>query len=312
MPPILALLMFLVGAGLTIWATEELIKGLVGLSTALKVSAFVAGVVLSGFEAENIAVGITASLNGSSQLALGTIYGGAIFLVCVALGLGALLFPLEVNLPKGFIILFALSPVISGLALIEPVTPRWVGVVLLLVFVGAIVYLIIASRGHTFLLSKEVEEGATEKSSLAKAIFLTIGGIALIVLGGELVTQGAENIISGFGIPAGIMGMIITPAAIELEEIIRQAVPSKSGRHDISAGNLIGTLLYFLIFNNGIIALVAPVKIDPQVIRLDFPFLVIVTFIAAIFLWRGKVGRGAGLFLLASYVVYVGLHFVFN
>jgi cation:H+ antiporter len=187
-----------------------------------------------------------------------------------------------------------------------------VGGVLLLVFVAAIIYLIKASHGHAFLINEEIEEAEEEKSSLPKAVLLTLGGIGLITLGGELVTQGAENIIGGFGIPAAIMGMVVTPAAIELEEIIRQAVPSKAGRHDISAGNLIGTLLYFLLFNNAIIALLAPVKIDPQVVRLDFPFLVVITFTTAIFLWRGKVGRGAGLFLVTSYLVYVGLHFIGN
>jgi hypothetical protein len=30
------------------------------------------------------------------------------------------------------------------------------------------------------------------------------------------------------------MGMIITPAAIEAEEVIRQAVPSREGRHDVA------------------------------------------------------------------------------
>ena len=35
---------------------------------------------------------------------MGTVFGGAIFLVCVALGLGAVLYPLRVRLPRGFLV----------------------------------------------------------------------------------------------------------------------------------------------------------------------------------------------------------------
>src|SRR2546429_1483691 len=108
------------------------------------------------------------------------------------------------------------------------------------------------------------------------------------------------------------MGMIETPAAIELEEVARQVVPSKRGRHDVSAGNLIGTLLYFVLFNLGFIALLTPVRVDPQVLRLDWPLLILVTWIATGFLWRKRVGRVAGGLLLLTYVVYVTLHVLFR
>src|SRR5205807_1626891 len=113
-------------------------------------------------------------------------------------------------------------------------------------------------------------------------------------------------------VPAFFMGMIVAPAAIELEEVFRQAIPSKEGRHDVSAGNLVGTLLYFLLFNLGLVALLTPVKVDPLVRQLDWPFLVVVTFLATVFLWRGRVGRGAGVLLLLAYVAYIILHVIFR
>jgi cation:H+ antiporter len=83
------------------------------------------------------------------------------------------------------------------------------------------------------------------------------------------------------------MGMVVAPAAIELEEIIRQAVPTREGHPEVSAGNLIGTMLYFVLFNLGLIALLTPVEIDPLVRLLDWPALIVVTLIATVFLARG-------------------------
>jgi cation:H+ antiporter len=79
--------LFAVGVVIVIWATERLLEGLVGLAGLLRVSTF-AIAVLSGFEAENVAVGLAAARREAAELALGTVFGGAIFLICVALGLG--------------------------------------------------------------------------------------------------------------------------------------------------------------------------------------------------------------------------------
>ena len=309
---VIALLLFVVGAGLAIFATERLLEGLVSLSLLLRLSAFAVGAVLSGLEAENIAVGLAAGSRGAADVSLGTVFGGAIFLICVALGLAALLFPLKVQLPRGVLVIFAVSPVLAGLTLLGTTTPRWAGAILLLAFAAAMVYLVQISRHRQFLLSKEVAESQEKQRPLGKAVLLTLFGLVVIGIGGEMVATGAEQLIALFGVPALFMGMIVTPAAVELEEVARQAVPSKRGRHDVSAGNLIGTLLYFVLFNLGFIALLTPVHVDPLVIRLDWPVLVLVTWIATVFLWRGSVGRVAGGVLVYAYIVYVLLHVVFH
>src|SRR5581483_9238915 len=110
------------------------------------------------------------------------------------------------------------------------------------------------------------------------------------------------------GVPAGLMGMVVTPAAIELEEVIRQAVPTREGRPEVSAGNLVGTLLYFVLFNLGLIALLTPLDVGPRVRLLDWPALVLATWLATFFLARGRVGRVEGGVLLTAYAVYAALH----
>ena len=102
--------------------------------------------------------------------------------------------------------------------------------------------------------------------------------------------------------------MVITPAAIEVEEVIRQAIPAREGRPEVSAGNLVGTLLYFLWFNLGLISLLVPVRVNPQVISFDWPFLVAVTWLATFFFARGRVGRLEGAALLSAYAHYAALH----
>lgn len=309
MSVVLGLLLFAAGAGLAVWATERLLAGLVGLAALVGLSTFAIGALLSGLEAENIAVGLAAAHGGSASLALGSVFGGATFLVCVALGLGAVVAPLEVRLPRGALLLFAAAPIVAGIALIGGSTARLAGAALLLAFAGAMLYLLLATRRHDFAIeADEVEEALEERSGPAKAIVLTLVGIALLALGGELVTEGARRLVAQLGVPALLMGMVLAPATIELDEVVRQVVPAKEGHPELSAGNLLGTLLYFVLCNLGLIALLAPVRVPVLTRTLDWPFLVAVTWLATLFLARGRVGRAEGALLLAAYALYVVLH----
>src|SRR5919112_4024271 len=122
--------LFVVGIVVVIWATDRLLEGLIGLAGLLRVSTFAIAAILSGFEAENVAVGLAAARREAAELALGTVFGGAIFLVCVALGLGAVFYPLRVTLPRGFLVLMAACPLKVGLGLLGGTTSRLAGAAL--------------------------------------------------------------------------------------------------------------------------------------------------------------------------------------
>ncbi len=309
MTPLLAIALFAVGVVIVVLATERLLEGIVDVAAALRIAPFVASVILSGLEAENIAVGLAAGQRGQSEIALGTVFGGATFLVCIALGVGALIAPLHTRLPRGVVFLVPAAAILAGLPIAFSETPRWTGIVLLAAFGLALTYLVRASRGHRFT-AEDDERPAGPGRSLGRAALVTAGGIVVIAIGGELVAVGAEGLISTVGLSAGLVGMVITPVAIEAEEIIRQVIPARRGYGDVSAGNAVGTVLYFVLFNLGLIVLLTPVAVPDAVRILDWPFLVLAATVAAVFLLRGHVGRFGGAILAGLGVLYAALHIV--
>jgi cation:H+ antiporter len=308
MTPELALAAFAAGVVVVIVATDRLLDGLVGLATALRIAPFVASVVLSGLEAENVAVGLAAGHRGAADIALGTAFGGATFLLCMALGVGALIAPLEVRLPRGIVLLLPGAALVAGLPILFVDTPRWTGLALLAGFGLAIWYLVRASRGHRFMPDQEARAVEKAGRSVWVAGALTLGGIIAIAVGGELVALGSEGLVTTIGLGAGLVGMVITPAAIEAEEIIRQVIPARRGYADVSAGNVVGTVLYFVLFNLGLIALLTPVAVPSRVRVLDWPFLLAAASVAALFLLRGRVGRWEGALLVGLGIGYAVLH----
>jgi cation:H+ antiporter len=207
------------------------------------------------------------------------------------------------------LVLVAAAPVLAGVALIGATTSRAAGVVLLAAFAAGMWYLVRASREHDFLGrdAEEMREETAKQQRWWRPVALTVLGLAVLTIGAELVNYGADGIIRRFAFPAGVMGMIITPAAIEAEEVIRQAVPAREGHHDVAAGNFVGTLLYFVLFNLGLIAIAAPVHVPPRVAVLDWPFLLAATWLAVGFLSRGRLTRAHGAVLLAAYAGYIAV-----
>ncbi len=263
--PLVAVELFVIGGVVVVAATEAFLKGLVGVASMVGVSTFAITTILSGMEAENTAVGLASGGSGFSELALGAVFGGAIFLVCMAVGLGALLYPLRVRLPRSILLIVLATPLLAGLGLAAPALLRPLGAVLLALFGLEMVGLVVFSRGHEFFESEALEEYERERPGRARSVVFTLIGLVAIAASGELLATGAQALVAHFPIPPLVMGMVIGPAVIEMEEVIRQAVPTREGRPEVAVGNLVGTLLYFLLFNVGLIALATPVEVLPLV-----------------------------------------------
>jgi len=308
--PLVALLLFGAGIVILVWATESFLKGLVGVAALLGTSTFAITVVLSGLEAENVAVGVASGAEGVDSLALGTVFGGAVFLVCVALGLSALVFPLRVELPRPVLLIFLAAPIVAGVGVLSPALQRPVGAALLAAFVLGMAGLLVFSRGHAFFESEALEEVERERPSNIRCLMLTIAGLLGMIIGGELVAKGGEGLIGSLPLPPLLLGMVLAPAAIEFEEVIRQAVPTRAGHPEVAAGNTVGTMLYFVLFNFGLIALLTPVPVHPVVASFDWPFLVAVSSLATLFLWRGGISRWQGATLLVAYGAFAAGHVV--
>jgi Ca2+/Na+ antiporter len=111
----------------------------------------------------------------------------------------------------------AACPLTVGVEFVGGATSRLAGAALLAAFALAIAYLVVASRHHPFLESEEVRGAEEKRRSYKEAAGLTVLGLAVIAVGGEMVTVGAEGIVSALGLSALLVGMVITPAAIEIE-----------------------------------------------------------------------------------------------
>jgi cation:H+ antiporter len=101
--------------------------------------------------------------------------------------------------------------------------------------------------------------------------------------------------------------MLLVAAAVSFEELPRMPLPAWRGHPEVSVGNILGTIVFFVLFNVGVIALLRPLPVDRAAVVFHWPFLMGTLLVMSIFLWRRRLGRVAGSVLLAGYVLYLVL-----
>jgi cation:H+ antiporter len=291
-----ALALLVGGVVLVVVGAELFFEGLLAAAARLGVSAFALTALVSGFELENIAAGIAANVKGLENAAAGTFLGGTTFLALAVAGLGALVAPLRAQLPPAVLAWTAVAPMPLLLLALDGEVSRLDAGLLLGWFVLAMAGLWRAGRG---LLGVPVER---KRFILLRVLF----GLALLTAAGEMLGEGLRRVVSRFGVSETLLGNTAIAASVEAEEVARVAVPAQRGRGDIALGNIVGTIVHFIAFNAGVIALVRPLDLDSASRWLHLPVAAASpVFLVFLLAWSGSLGRAAGALLVGLYVAYV-------
>jgi len=309
MDPIFYVLMFLGGIAILIYSVEEFVENLVKAAVVLGVSTFILAVIFAGMDFENWAFGIASVEKDLPGVAIGSAVGSALFIVGGALVVGGLATPFEVEVPKDYLFLMVISPLITLVFLLDEELTRTDGIAILSVFTIIILYIYRKESvgERAYMRDEEVSEVSEELEEdnrrwLYPVLMLVfIGGM---IIGAVIAVRGAEGIVDEYGLNETIFGMTIVGLVISLEEILLVVEPVKKKQESIAAGNIVGSLIFFSTGNIGLLALVKGFSVEESVLTFYWPFLLASTFLAAIFLARGSIGKLEALILASLYASY--------
>jgi cation:H+ antiporter len=334
-----SILIFAAGAALLIYSAEKLIDYLVGAASGLHVSVFLLAIVFTGIEFDDVAFGVVLNMDDLGGVALGTVFGTAIAMTGVVLGLAAIITPTRVNIPRSYIVLFAVSPLLMvPFILFGPMTATS-GVVLVLLFVAFIGY--VASkelrsstpvfRNAEILEKIEVGGGGaapgaaagTDRPTDEPPFTVTVpfdktrplpgwAGIALavvallgLVAGAAIMSLGTEGILEEYEIGATLFGATVATLVLTIEDVFLTVEPTRRGAPEIGVGNVIGSVVFGVTAKLGIILLAGgSIAIDDDVLSWHLPVLVVMTALSAYFISTGRLRRWHGFVLLALYIAY--------
>ena len=311
---IVTYLFLALGFVLLIKGADFLVDGASSIAKRFGISALVIGltIVAFGTSAPELVVNIFASLQGNTDIAIGNILGSNIANILLILGVSATIFPLAVKrgttwkeIPLSLLAVVVLALLVndqfidgslpSGLTRID-------GFVLLSFFIVFLYY--------TFGISKAFEDENqtdTREKSLLVSIFMILGGLFGLTLGGKWIVDSAVTIASSLGVSQAVIGLTVVAVGTSLPELATSAVAAYRKNADIAVGNIVGSNIFNIFWILGISAIISPLPFSPVMMR-DVIVLIGVTLLLFAFMFIGKkhiLKRWQGVFFVLAYVAYI-------
>ncbi|MCE3009846.1 MAG: calcium/sodium antiporter [Proteobacteria bacterium] len=131
-----------------------------------------------------------------------------------------------------------------------------------------------------------------------------IGGLIGLIIGGELLVQGASKLARSFGISALVVGLTIVAFGTSSPELIVSLKATWTGNYQIAVANVVGSNSFNVLFILGVCALLLPLKVVSQLVRLDVPIMIAVSGLLILFSMDLKISFMEGSILFAGIVAY--------
>ncbi len=292
-----------------------LVKGAARLSLSFGVSTLVVGltVVAFGTSLPELLVSLDAVSQGANDISVGNVVGSNIANIGLIIGLTALVFPIPVKVQiirRELPFMLAVS-VLMVLLIQDGEIGRWDGVLLV---VGIIAYTIVSyvlALREKRLLTAELEAfeaaefgaDAAQANRLFEVGRLAVGMIVLVV-GANLLVDGAVNIATALGVPKLIIGLTLVAVGTSLPELATSFVASMRKENDIAVGNIVGSNIFNILAILGITALVQPIGVNPRVLEVDIVVMMAFSGALLVVVLGGRISRWQGGLLLAAYLIF--------
>ena len=148
-------------------------------------------------------------------------------------------------------------------------------------------------------------------------ILLLIGGLLLILVGANCLTDGAASVAKRFHIPSIVIGLTIVAFGTSAPELTVSVSSALKGSADIAVGNVVGSNIFNTLMIVGCTALFAPIVITRNTLRKEIPLCIlssIVLLICANDVFLDKAPRNTlsisdGLILLCFFTIFLGYTF---
>ena len=347
---LIPILLFIVGLLLLIKGGDWFVDGATGIARRFKLPEILIGatVVSIGTTLPEVMVSAQGAIGGSGAMAYGNAIGSIICNTALIAAITIAIKPGKAD-RKSMIIpvcfFFAAAAFYVTIAYTTGDFSRWVGIVLLSVFVIYMVLTVLQMKKNPEpeLNEGEAEEGEQDsalsadeygalsmpkkilahitgkKNTIVREIVLLAVGAAVIALGANLLVENGTLIAEKLGVPETVIALTFVALGTSLPELVTAITSLAKGHGSLSLGNIIGANLFNLVLVSGVAVTISPFPV-PNASQLfghnaslvmDLPVMLSVMLIMTVpALIRQKLSRVQGIALLCIYAAFCTVQFV--
>jgi cation:H+ antiporter len=123
-------------------------------------------------------------------------------------------------------------------------------------------------------------------------------------VGGEALLRGAVGMATLLKLTPAIIGLTVVAAGTSIPEMAVSVLAALDNKADIAVGNVVGSNIFNITFIIGICAIFMPIPILGNMIKLEYPVLVIVTLLCLVVAQDGDINRLDAILLITIYVAF--------
>lgn len=314
-------ILFVLGFVFLIKGADLLVDGASSIAKKFKINDLVIGltIVAFGTSAPELFVNLSASINGSTEIAIGNILGSNIANILLILGVTALIQPIKVQnstiwkeIPFSLLAVVVIGVMANDVFIDgakKSVLSRSDGFILIAFFAIFMYYIVEVSRKNP---STVIEDDSIKKMSGLKAISYIVIGFIGLVFGGEWIVNGAVKIAENIGMSKSVIGLTVIAIGTSLPEMATSVVAAYKGKSDIAIGNVVGSNIFNVFWILGLSSIIKPLPFLASS-NTDILAAIISSALLFAFLFVGKkrqLDRWQGVLFLCIYVAYI-IHLVF-
>jgi len=298
------------GLVLLVIGGDVLVRGAVTIAKRLGLSPFMIGLTLVGFgtSTPELVTSLHAAFVGAPGIAVGNVVGSNIANVLLILGLTAIAAPIAT--PTGSIRRDGVVMMIASFACLAVVLigflDRWSGILLLVILITYLAVTAVLDR------RRQSEVGAGDDlesagSNLLIAVAFVVGGLLATVFGARLLVTGAIVVAREAGISETVIGLTLVALGTSLPELVTSVIAALKKHSDVAFGNVVGSNIFNLLFILGTTAVVKPIAVPPEIVRLDIWVMLGSSLLLILFAATGRrINRIEGAGFFACYLLYTG------
>lgn len=138
------------------------------------------------------------------------------------------------------------------------------------------------------------------------SILYILVGVVVVLWGADRLTEGAVGVAERLHIPQLVIGLTIVAIGTSMPEFCVSFVSALKGTADLAVGNVVGSNIFNSLLIVGITAMVAPMTILKNTVRLDIPFALLASIMLAAFCFDdGELTRLDAGILFGLFVVFM-------
>jgi len=133
---------------------------------------------------------------------------------------------------------------------------------------------------------------------------LLLTGLVALYFGAEWLVRGGASLAVRLGVTPLLVGLTVVAYGTSTPELIVSSTAVAQGQGAIAIGNVVGSNIFNIGFILGLTALVAPMRVQLQLLKFDTPVMVGVALLFLLFFRDGSIQRWESLVFLAGIVLY--------